>query len=480
MKGAKILNYQITDLIGEGGMGIVYLAVHEKLDRKVSVKVLNPLLARDEEIRNRFLQEAKTLSRLNHQNIVTLYDFADIDGNLYLIMEYIEGSNLNTLISKAEYYNNTGRIIKIFKQILDGFSYAHSRGVIHRDIKPSNIILKSDDTPKILDFGIAKILETDKRLTKTGTRMGSVMYMSPEQVLGKEVDTRSDIYSLGVTFYEMVTGKLLYDTESDSEYSIQSKIVNEPLPSVEKQFIGIGESIDYLINKATLKDSEQRYQSCGEFSSDIDRVFSNKVKTIYQPSRITEKQISKTRIIEPSEKKSKTGIYLIIASAIILLVFVVILVLILSQSKEDDSFRITASERTEKVEKKETKESKVDESAERQKVENTVYEIINAWQRKDIQGFFSHLTSDYFYQSVEGLTRTYSERKSKAYEIFMANQFINISISNLKIDINGDEAIAKYYQEYRSTVVNENTTKKLFFRKQGGKWMLYKELSGYN
>ena len=279
-----IINYRVTSLLGSGGMGSVYLAEHQTLGRKAAIKVLLPELARNHMIRDRFINEARTLSLLSHQNIVTLYDFSDVDGNLVLVMEYTEGTPLDTVIEKITGAIPEQRCINIFKQVLDGFSYAHRKGIVHRDIKPANIILQSDDTPKILDFGIAKIVEGDVKLTKTGTRMGSVVYMSPEQVMGRDVDQRSDIYSLGVTLFEMLTGRLPYDTQTESEFDIQNKIVREPLPLLRSINPNVSETLESAIIKATEKDVNYRFQSCEEFSNAMGQSGFNYTsqKTIYQ------------------------------------------------------------------------------------------------------------------------------------------------------------------------------------------------------
>ena len=265
-----ISNYRIISKIGEGGMGSVFLAQHQTINRKAAIKMLNPELARNEDIKKRFLNEAQTLSNLNHHNIVSLYDFAEKENQLFLIMEYVDGRTLDEILINMQGPFYEKRTVKIFTDILSGFAYAHKKGIVHRDIKPSNIMLEKDDTPKILDFGIAKILEGDIRLTKTGTRMGSVLYMSPEQILAKHVDSRTDIYSLGITLFEMLTGKLPYDTDNESEYEIQSKIVKELIPPIRSYNSSISEKFELIINRATAKDPSQRFQSCEEFKKVLD------------------------------------------------------------------------------------------------------------------------------------------------------------------------------------------------------------------
>ena len=269
MIGSKILNYTITDKIGEGGMGIVYLGVHNTLDRKVAIKILNPSFASDIEIKGRFINEAKALSGLLHPNIVTLFDFTEFQNSFCIIMEYIQGTALDVIIRKVQGFIPEHRSIKIMDKILSAFSYAHSKGIIHRDIKPSNIIIQDNDEPKILDFGIAKILKGDVNFTKVGTAAGSVQYMSPEQILGNPTDIRTDIYSLGITFYEMLTAKQPFTSVSTSEYIIQDKITKDPVPSVKKTNPDISDRIDKIIAKATAKNPEDRYSNCNEFRNDL-------------------------------------------------------------------------------------------------------------------------------------------------------------------------------------------------------------------
>ena len=266
--GQTILNYKILSQIGEGGMGQVYLAEHIVLGRKVAVKVLLQEYAQNYEIKSRFINEAKILSKLSNRYIVSLLDFAEIDNNLFLIMEFIEGVSLNEYISKTEDVN-VPLTLNIFKQILDGFEYAHNQGIIHRDIKPSNIILQKDNTPKILDFGIAKIVQGDIKLTRTGVKMGSVLYMSPEQILGEEVDIRTDIYSLGILLYEMLTLKIPYDIKTDSDYKVMDKILKQEIPLIN---INSNDEIGRIIQKACQKNKEDRYQSLTEFKNELNSV----------------------------------------------------------------------------------------------------------------------------------------------------------------------------------------------------------------
>jgi len=269
MIGKKILNYTIVSLIGEGGMGSVYLAEHSQVNRKVAIKVLHAQYTKNEEIKVRFKNEASTMAHLQHPNIVTLLDYVEDETGMYLIMEYIQGTPLDEYIT-----NKTGPMpeenaVPIMLQVLSAFSYAHSQKVVHRDIKPANIIVCDDGAVKILDFGIARLLgEGNQNLTKTGTQMGTVFYMSPEQVQGKKVDHRSDIYSLGVTFYQMLTGVNPYRGMT-TDYEVYNRIVKEELPDPSSVYPGIPAYFKQVLNKALAKDVDSRFQSCDDFSKAI-------------------------------------------------------------------------------------------------------------------------------------------------------------------------------------------------------------------
>lgn len=268
--GQQIFNYRIVSLVGEGGMGKVYLAIHNQLGRKVAIKVLDPYLAKNPEIRARFKKEAATLANLQHPNIVTLFDYVEEGDTCALIMEYVEGQSIDEYIQKVTGPIPEAKAIPLFSQILQGVAYAHSRGVIHRDIKPSNFIVTESGEVKILDFGIAKILdEGSHKLTRTGTRMGTILYMSPEQVKGTEVDIRTDVYALGLTLFQMVTGRCPYD-ETLSEYQVYKMIAEEALPDPAFFYPALSIHIKKIIEKATVKDPAGRFQNCDEFLNAIN------------------------------------------------------------------------------------------------------------------------------------------------------------------------------------------------------------------
>jgi len=304
MIGKRILNYEIKKLLGEGGMGNVYLAEHTQLGRKVAVKSLHPQLVKNEGLRARFKNEASTMAHLQHPKIVTLYDYVEEKDGLFLVMEFVEGLPLDEYIKEKSGPIPSEIAIPMMMQILDAFSYAHSKGIVHRDIKPSNIIISDRDEIKILDFGIAKLLsEAGNKLTKTGTQMGTVFYMSPEQVQGKDIDIRSDIYSLGVTFYQMLTGISPYDGMT-TEFEVYSKIVSEPLPNASSLYPGVPEFLDKVILKATAKNKADRFQSCEEFSGYLSKRETpiTESKTVVQTNNPLQNQVLQERVIKKNTK----------------------------------------------------------------------------------------------------------------------------------------------------------------------------------
>lgn len=263
--------YEIIRSLGEGGMGIVYLALQKRINRKVAIKAIAPYLARGPAIRERFASEAAVLARLNHPGIVTLYDYIEEENALYLIMEYVEGQSLAELLKAGPLPLDL--IEKYFTQVLEAFQYAHEEGVIHRDIKPANVMITPGGRVKILDFGVARLLQTDHSLTRTGMRLGTLLYMSPEQVKGeKDIDTRSDIYSLGVLLYELLTGRPPYPTEL-SEFDLSLKIVKEPLFDLSRPPAEIPARLVEVILKATEKDPAYRYPSCKAFLEEFRAAF---------------------------------------------------------------------------------------------------------------------------------------------------------------------------------------------------------------
>lgn len=259
--------YEIESTIGAGGMAVVYKARHLTLGQHFAIKKLSDSLSQNSDARERFIREAKTHSKLDHPNIVKFHDILKdpTTQNVFIVMEYVEGRTLSQMIGKETGPIPFDRAYPIFKQVLDGIGYAHSLGVVHRDIKPSNIIITSSGTVKILDFGIARD-ETGQTLTQSGTVIGTLQYASPEQIKGERVDQRSDIYSLGMTLYEMLSGRLpLEINTSTSSYHVMQRVLNEPVPDPRSFYPHIEERIVSAIFMAIERDHAKRIASVADF-----------------------------------------------------------------------------------------------------------------------------------------------------------------------------------------------------------------------
>ena len=265
-KGQKINNrYEIIRTIGEGGMANVYLGYDTILDRNVAIKVLRGDLSSDEKFVRRFQREALSASSLSHPNIVEVYDVGEDNGLYYIVMEYIDGKTLKQLLKKRGSLT-LSEAIDIMLQITDGMAHAHDSYIVHRDLKPQNIMIKDDGQIKITDFGIAMALNATQ-LTQTNSVMGSVHYLPPEQAAGKGCTIQSDIYSMGIIFYELLTGELPF--KGDSAVEIALKQMKEPLPDVHKMNKDIPQSIENIILKATAKNPKNRYQNVREMYQDL-------------------------------------------------------------------------------------------------------------------------------------------------------------------------------------------------------------------
>lgn len=265
-KGQKINNrYEIVKSIGEGGMANVYLANDKILDRKVAVKVLRGDLSSDDRFIRRFQREALSVSNLSHPNIVEVYDVGEEDGEYYIVMEYIEGKTLKQLLKKRESLTLT-EVIDIMTQLTDGIAHAHESYIIHRDIKPQNIMIQDDGRIKITDFGIAMALNATQ-LTQTNSVMGSVHYLPPEQASGKGATVKSDIYSMGILMYELLTGTVPF--KGDNAVEIALKHMKDKIPSIRKQDPSIPQAVENILMKATAKNPRNRYDSAKEMHDDL-------------------------------------------------------------------------------------------------------------------------------------------------------------------------------------------------------------------
>ena len=267
MTGTQIGNYKILEKLGEGGMGVVYKGVDIHLDRTVAIKALNTELTGNPELETRFRAEAKAQANLNHTNLATLYALLIEEGRPWMVMEFIEGETFEQMVQRRGPIPGNDAV-PLFRQALLGVGYAHRMGVVHRDIKPSNIMLNKQGIVKVMDFGIAKVMGT-RGMTKTGTQMGTAFYMSPEQVLNRGADIRSDIYSLGVTLYEMLTANVPFN--GDSEYQVMTDHVNAPPPLPTKFYPYIPQGLQNAVLKALEKKPDARFQTVEEFGMALEQ-----------------------------------------------------------------------------------------------------------------------------------------------------------------------------------------------------------------
>ncbi len=320
VKGSKINDrYQIIKTLGEGGMANVYLAHDTILDRNVAVKVLRGDLASDEKFVRRFQREALSASSLSHPNIVEMYDVGEDDGQYYIVMEYVDGKTLKQVLKQRGHLSIT-EVVDIMLQLTDGMAHAHDAYIIHRDIKPQNIMILSNGMIKITDFGVATAMNSTQ-LTQTNSVMGTVHYLPPEQAQGKGSTIRSDIYSMGIMMYELLTGLVPY--KGDNAVEIALKHLKEPLPSVRKINANIPQSVENVIIRATAKNPKNRYVDAREMHEDLKTCLDDsrrdepkytykypetdldETKKLDKELRVLEEKAKEKKVEEPVKKKVK-------------------------------------------------------------------------------------------------------------------------------------------------------------------------------
>ncbi|HJY76453.1 MAG TPA: serine/threonine-protein kinase [Burkholderiales bacterium] len=283
MEASKLGRYAIQSELGRGAMGVVYKATDTALERTVAVKTVNMALERDgaERYEARFYQEARAAGSLNHPNIVTVYDVGKEGNVAYMAMEFIEGQELRSLLAEGRALP-VSQGVSIAAQVAEGLAYAHQHGVVHRDVKPANIMVLADGPVKITDFGIARMRASTDELTQSGMMLGSPKYMSPEQVIGKRADHRSDIFSLGVILYETLTGAAPFSGENVT--ALMYQIVNFAPPAPSAVNPAVPELLNFIVAKMLAKPLEERYQTAQELANDLR----NCERQIASPAAVTQ------------------------------------------------------------------------------------------------------------------------------------------------------------------------------------------------
>ena len=277
--------YEIRELLGVGGIGQVHAAFDTILEREVAIKSLRPELINDKNFVDRFRGEATSLAKLAHPNITTLYNLLSDGGNFYLIMECVRGETLEDLLKKRGGKLGVQESLALIAQVADGLSYAHSLGIVHRDIKPANLMITKTGAVKIMDFGIARV-RGSQRLTRDGGALGTLAYMSPEQVRGEEPDGRSDIYSLAITLYEMLSGSVPF--EADTDYALMQAHIKTRAPKLSSRLPGVDARLDAALARGLAKSSEQRFAKAWEFSDALGAAAlrADASKIVYEGTRL--------------------------------------------------------------------------------------------------------------------------------------------------------------------------------------------------
>ncbi|MCP5102953.1 MAG: serine/threonine protein kinase [bacterium] len=313
LMGKQVSNYKITGRLGKGGMATVYKAHELSLNRMVALKVLSPQLSEDADFVKRFQREAQAAAKLNHPNIVQVYAIGEEEGLHYFAMEYVKGTTL-AHIKKDEGTLEPGRAVAITRQVAEALGEAHKAGLVHRDIKPSNIMLDASGKAKVADFGIAFVIEAKTKLTQAGSIIGTPEYLSPEQCEGKPVDGRSDIYSLGVTLYEVLTGRTPY--EADTPVSMLMKIVKGNFPPIGEVNPKVPQPVQKLVEKMMETDPQKRYADVNQLLAAIGEV----EKSVTVPGIAHTVPEPVTSPIEPhfQEKKKSSGAWAAITVAAII------------------------------------------------------------------------------------------------------------------------------------------------------------------
>ena len=264
---SQIGKYRILDRVGEGAMGVVYKAIDPVLNRPVAIKVMSEGMAQDNNLRERFLREAQAAGSLQHPNVVTIYDFGETDGHLFIAMEFIEGTDLEQLLVRGQAIPLEAKL-DIIVDVLNGLSYAHRRGLVHRDIKPANIRIDAEGHARIMDFGVVHL--STSNLTGTGVMMGTPNYMAPENITGDEVTPASDLFSVGAVMYELLTNAKPF--AADTLHRVLFRIVSDPPPNLLDADPALPPALDRVVKKALAKEPGERYANATEMANDISAI----------------------------------------------------------------------------------------------------------------------------------------------------------------------------------------------------------------
>jgi serine/threonine protein kinase len=314
--GKNIDRYKIVSELGAGGMAVVYRATDTLLDRNVAIKVIRSEASHQEKFIRRFMREAKTLANLSHSNIVKVLDYGEHEGSPYLVMEYISGGALKASLGKPIPYAEAAALLAPIARALH---YAHQQKIVHRDVKPENILINDSGQPMLSDFGIIKLMDVEESqgLTGTGRVVGTPAYMSPEQIRGQEIDGRSDIYSLGVVFFEMLTGKKPYSAATPIELSMQH--LHAPIPKARQFVRDLPAEVEQIIVRAMAKNPEDRYQTMLAFAQDLEKLSGTSERTTSERHAVKD---------SPAEQKPKRFLLPAFFAALLLVILGVSTVLL--------------------------------------------------------------------------------------------------------------------------------------------------------
>jgi len=310
--GETISHYKIIEKLGEGGMGVVYLAEDVELDRKVALKFLPPHFTKDKDIHARFKREAKAAAALNHPNIITIHEIGEHDCQTFIVMEHVEGETLHDSMNEKEL--SIEQAVEIAIAICEGLHAAHQKGIVHRDIKPDNILLDKNNRVKIADFGLAKVLGGTK-LTQESSTLGTLSYMSPEQIQSAKVDHRSDIFLFGAVLYEMLAGRRPFEGEYDA--AVSYSILHEEPEPLSRYKTGVSEQLQRIVDKALDKDKETRYQNIADLLTDLKREKKSS-------SEMAKPAMAKLAIAKKREPKRAVLLSAVLTVFIILATFIIV------------------------------------------------------------------------------------------------------------------------------------------------------------